>query len=276
MRTELAEILISLGAAEEALQMLEDAFASQAVNAVTYSIIARLLANKGDLDGARSAIDNGLSIEPGNGVLLKFSATLAEGRPLELESIARKTMVEAVQEDEQDNLTLELARSGRLRRLRQRLGIDDTAVDELKEVLQSDPNFAYAQILAARYGIWHASGQALPPVAAAFEELLAAGDLKKLQALTEHMPKLESLILLARAILGDAVAAADIADRLRGPNAIDDPQAIQILRHRFQPVFQLIEGGLEPLDAVGKCANELRIAIYDTNEAVSAPELMVA
>ena len=90
------------------------------------------------------------------------------------------------------------------------------------------------------------------------------------------MPRLEALILLARAILGDEETADAIANRLRNPSAADDEQAIGILRDRFQPVFELIEGGLKPAEAVSKCANQLRIAIYDTNEATSAPELMVA
>lgn len=90
------------------------------------------------------------------------------------------------------------------------------------------------------------------------------------------MPQLESLILLARAILGDEVAARELAGRLRDPSHADDRQALEILRGRFEPVFALIDGGLDPADAVNKCADQLRIAIYDTNEALSAPELMVA
>jgi hypothetical protein len=153
---------------------------------------------------------------------------------------------------------------------------DDSALEELKEILKSDPNFAYAQILAARHRLWHASEQTLPPVAAAFEEALAAEDLETLKALTATMPRLESLVLLARAILGDIDAANEVAERLRDASDGIDDQASEILRDRFQPVFQLIDGGLEAAEAIAKCADKLRIAIYDTNEALSAPELMAA
>lgn len=276
MRTELAEILIALDQPDEALNLLESTLKTPAHNSVTDTILARLLAHKGDLEAAHSAIDDGLAIDDGNTVLLQLRALLDEGKPLPLVATARNRAVNNVGVGFHDSTIVELERSGSLRRLRQRVQSDASAVEELREILNSDPIFAYAQILAARHKLWHASEQVLPPVAASFEEALANEDLEKLIALTEQMPRLESLILLARAILGDKVAAREVADRLRNPNAADDEQAIDILRSRFQPVFELIDGGLEPADAVNKCSDQLRIAIYDTNEALSAPELLAA
>lgn len=276
MRTELSEILIALGRPEEAFDILEDAIASNAISSFTYGMLARLSASKGDLDAARSAVDDGLEVDPDDRTLLNFLALLDEGKTPSLASAARKMVVDGVEVAAQDNVIMAIERTGRLRSLRQRLSTDDSAVEELKGILGSDPNFAYAQILAARQKIWHASEHGLPSMAASFEEALAYEDLERLQALTEQLPRLESVILLARAILGDTVAASEVASRLLGSSTGEDAQAVLLLRPRFQPVLRLIEGGLEPSEAVAKCADQLRTAIFDTNEALSVPELMVA
>lgn len=276
MRNELAEILIAVDRPDEALSLLESALEATVYDIVTYSVLSRIYANLGNEDAARRAIDAGLSMESENFDLLRGLDCLNKGEPLPLVATARKRVVDAVDTDAHDSTLLELEQSGSLRRLRHRLQSENSAVDELTEILNSDPNFAYAQILAARYKLWHSSDQTLPPVAAAFEEALANEDLEKLIALTEQMPRLESLILLARAILGDGAAAREVADRLRSPNSSDDEQAIEILQSRFEPVFELIDSGVEPPEAVTKYFDRLRIAIYDANEAVSAPELLAA
>lgn len=278
MRTELAEILIALERPNEALSLIEGALEAGTCDVVTYSILVRLLANRGDIGEARSAIDDGLMIDDGDEFLLEFRTRLDKGAPLQLVANARLKVkdVTGASVKIHDPTILEFERIGKLRSLRQRLKNDVAAIEELKNILNSDPTFAYAQILAARHKLWHASEQVLPPVAAAFEEALASEDIERLSALTEKMPRLESLILLARAILGDAAAAKEVVSRLRNPTDADDEQAVNILRDRFQPVLELINGGLEPADAVNSCVDQLRIAIYDTNEALSTPELMVA
>lgn len=277
LRNGLAEMLIALERLDEALHLVEGAVKAGAFDATTYSIQSRLHSNFENEVSARQALQAGLNLEPENHDLRRGLELLNEGRTLPLVAKARKMAATIVEEVTTDNDTVtELRRSGNLRSLRDHLQSDDSAILELAEILKSDPTFAYAQILAARHALWHASDHTLPPVAAAFEEALAREDLESLQALRERMPQLESLILLAKAILGDVVAASEVAERLNSPTAADDQQAILLLRRRFQPVFKLIDSGLEPSDAVTKCADHLRVAIYDTNEAVSAPELMVA
>ena len=90
------------------------------------------------------------------------------------------------------------------------------------------------------------------------------------------MPELTALILLARAILGDAAAAREVADRLGRQNTDVDYEVVEILRPRFKPVLDLIDGGVDASEAVFNHAHSLRIAIYDANEAVSEPTLLVA
>jgi tetratricopeptide (TPR) repeat protein len=276
MRNELAEILIVLDRPNEALVLLEDALQAQVFNFVTHSILSRLYSHFGSEEAALQAINTGLNLEPKNHDLESGLARLKAGAPLPLFADGRKKVLDAVGVHLQPKLNFELARSGQLRSFRQRLQRDSEALQELKEVLETDPDFAYAQILAARYKLWHASEHVLPPVAAAFEEALAFEDTEKLISLVEKMPRLKSLILLAQAILGDAGAAEQVANRIRNPSNADNEVAIDILRVRFQPVFALMDGGLEPGEAVIQCANQLRIAIYDTNEALSSSELLAA
>jgi tetratricopeptide (TPR) repeat protein len=275
-RNELAEILISLGRPQDALTLLEGSVQVHVFDVVTYSVLSRIYANFGNEPAARTAIKNGLIMEPDNRDLHLSLKNLDEGRPLPLVANARKAVIDAVDTDAKDITLSELKRSGKLRDLRQRLQNDRAATEELKEILITDPTFAYAQILAARHKIWHVSDDGLPIFAAAFEDALAKEDLKKLDALTEQMPKFKSLTLLAKAILGDASAAEEVANLLRHPGIEDDKAALEILSARFQPVFKLINGGRSATEAIHTCSSELRIAIYDTNEAISAPELMAA
>lgn len=276
VRNELAEILLALDRSDDALTLLEDSLQVQVFNAVTYMILSRIYANFGNEDAAREALSAGLVMAPEMRELHLGLRNLNAGKPLPLVANARKRVVDAVDNDTQDITLYELRRSGKLRDLRQHLQNDDTTFKELKEILTSDPTFAYAQILAARHKLWHASDYGLPVVAAAFEDALANEDRDKLAALTERMPRLKSLILLAQAILGDAAAAEEVASLLHNPGGTDDKIAIDILCARFQPAFKLIDGGLSAAEAISMCASQLRIAIYDTNEALSAPELMAA
>lgn len=276
MRNELAEILIALGKLDEARKSLEAAVDAQACNAVTYAILARLHANRGDVASARQAIEFGLSIDEGNAIPTQWLQNLDGGKQLPLVASARNRVVKAVGSSPEDLTLSAVERGGNLRRFRDRLKTQDAALSELKEILEADPTFAYAQILAARHGLWKAAEQGLPPVAAAFEEALADEDTVRLKALTEQLPRLASLILLARAILGDEAAADEVSKRLLHPDGSEDPREVEILRVRFEPVFKLIDGGLRPIEAIAQSAASLRIAIYDTNEALAAPELMVA
>jgi len=276
-RNELAEILIARNQLDEALSVIHGALDAGTFDHYTYAILARLLAHKGETKAAKQAIDDGLDIAADDGgALLSARSLLAKGKPLQLVASARQKIVDTMAVSTHDSIALALEHSAKLRRLRPRLQDHDSAMEELQQILNSDPNLAYAQILAARHKLWHASEQALPPVAAAFEEALAAADLETLKALTARMPRLESLVLLARAILGDIDAANEVAERLRDDGESKDDQAAEILRERFRPVFQLIDGGLDAVVAIAKSAHKLRIAIYDTNEALSAPELIAA
>lgn len=276
MRNELAEILIACGQWAEAKALLDSSLQSGAFDVVTYAILARIAANKGDLVAARNRVEEGLTIDQGDAILLHMRKFLDGNKSLPLVAGSRQRTLEAIATSQDDPTLAELVRGGNLRWLRQRLQSDSSALAELKQILSNDPTFAYAQILAVRYGIWHSEKDTLPGFAIAFEQALASEDSERLKALGEQMPKLEALILLARALLGDADAATQLDKKLRSPSSVDDERAIGVIRSNYRPVLELIDGGAPPVEAIAKHADRLRIAVYDTNEAMAAPTLLAA
>ncbi len=275
MRTELAEILIACKRTDDALNLMEASIEADVSNVVSFSILSRLHSHTGDAVAARDAVDCGLDIDPHDFGLLNALDALNNNRPLVLVSTARQRVIDSMDEPSHRQPS-EIERSGTLRGLRNRLAKDQAALNELKSILDNDPTFAYAQLLAARHGIWESTENQLPLFAAAFEEALASEDLIRLEALTQQQPRLASLILLARAILGDETAATEVTNRLRRPDGSEDARMTRTLRHRFEPVLTLVDNGLSAVEAIGKRSQSLRVAIYDTNEILAVPELMRA
>lgn len=162
-------------------------------------------------------------------------------------------------------------RYGRLRRLRFRLDSDDAATQEAARVEfaqlpAEDRHTAYAGLLITRYRIGGPDQDALPGFASAFERALADEDQVRLQGLTQEFPRLEALTLLARAILGDAVAAAEVAHWVQNAAPASEPVAMAGLRATLRPLLSVIQGGGELLSAarpmlvlIAREANEANI-----------------
>ncbi|MEQ8480362.1 MAG: hypothetical protein RIC18_06875 [Hoeflea sp.] len=275
-RNQLAEVLIADEREAEAREVISAAMADGVADVATFAMLARLSAHEGDFDGAQRAVAQGLLIDPYNKILLNQQSSLEHGKAPPLVSAAYRARKASGDVGATDSTLEGVLRDGALRALRSRLDDDENARAELKRVLTEDPTFAYAQLLAARHKLWSAESDMLPTVAAAFEGALADKDLSRLAALAERAPKLEALILLARALFGDVDAAREIAARLaRGDDAPDD-RGLQILRARLRPMLTAIDGGKTAVDAIQDNADRVRQALYDANEAQSAPELMAA
>lgn len=275
-RTQLAEVLIAVEREAEARDVISTAIADGVADVATYAILARLRAHEGDFDGARQAFTQGMKIDPHNQVLLSQQSFLEHGKAPPLVSAAYRARKASGDVGATDSTLEGVLRDGALRALRSRLDDDENARAELERILTEDPTFAYAQLLAARHKLWSAESGVLPTVAAAFEGALADEDLEQLAALAERAPKLEALILLARALFGDADAAREIAAHLRRDADNRDDRGLQILRTRLRPVLTAIDGGKTAVDAIQDNADCVRQALYDANEAQSAPELMAA
>jgi len=137
---------------------------------------------------------------------------------------------------------------GNLRRLSFRLSrnndnMSNETLNELQRIFQENPKFAYAKLLAVRHRIWAIQTDTLPSFAAAFEDALATEDRKKLEILAARQPRLEVLILVAQALLGDADAQQKVEQWLRQTETAEGARnrwpscsfPSRAARHRGQP-----------------------------------------
>ena len=167
----------------------------------------------------------------------------------------------------------DVVRFGAMRRLRSRLEQGDSegrqsALEEVRRVLEEDPTFAYAAVLAARHNIWRVESNTLPPFAAAFEHALASEDRRKLEELATRQPRLEALVLVARAVLGDAEAAGKIEEWLRTPDGDKIEHTLTGLRARLQPVLRMIDGGQTAPDSINALRASVIAALHDANQSL--------
>jgi tetratricopeptide (TPR) repeat protein len=258
-RTQLAELLIFEDRASEAASVVDATIRALPKNAVPYVIRARLESHAGRLDNAKSAVKDGLELDPHEPVLNQFAQRLKQGEKLPLKSQAFRTVGKGAQTKDviaavSDADLAEVLRIGTMRQLRFRLEFargdeHQRAVKELQKILREDPTFAYAELLAARHRVWEAKAVVLPSFAAAFEDALATEDRENLERLARRQPRLEALILVAQALLGDAEAQRKTELWLREPQIADKEPAIAGLHSDLRRVLRVIEGGRSLKDA---------------------------
>jgi hypothetical protein len=272
-RNQLAELLIIKDQIPDAMSHVEGV-SGDARNSVTYSILTRLRSYNGDQQLAMEAVKRGLVLDPMNRGLLALKALLERGQPLPLKATELEQPLPSSDTSdghEADPALVTAIRSGRVRRLRFRLetGSDKAsttdAVAELREFLHEDPNFAYAELLAARQGIWKAQSSAPPSFAAAFEEALRVEDRAKLEQLAKSQPRLDALTLVARAVLGDENAARQVETWLRSELPKEAP-ALEVLRTEMRPVLQTIDGGLSARETFIRYRETIVASLHDANE----------
>jgi hypothetical protein len=154
-------------------------------------------------------------------------------------------------------------------------GHDDAAIAEVRELLAEEPDFAYAQLLAVRAGIWAAEEAELASVPAAFERALGDEDAQTLASLAKRAPKLEALTLVARALFGDVDAQDRIADWL-AESATDEPVPVADMR----PRLRVILGGATNADDVATGLSSQRDKVLTilrrVNEALIDSDLIAA
>jgi hypothetical protein len=90
------------------------------------------------------------------------------------------------------------------------------------------------------------------------------------------MPRLEALIFVARAVLGDEEAASWVEGWLRkGPERSEEP-AVTALRTLMRPVLRVIEGGKSAAVAIAERRADVVHALHDANEATLGDALLAA
>jgi tetratricopeptide (TPR) repeat protein len=282
-RTQLAELLIAENRIAEAIVIVDNIFIAGLEDAVPYALRARLYYHEGKNELARDTVRRGLELNPANDVLLDLQYALDHGEPLFLKSFALERPLPSESTSDalpSDPVLTVVLRSGSVRRLRFRLEHEiDTAADalaELRRMLGEDPTFAYAELLAVRYGAWESESNALPSFASAFEEALRAEDRAKLEQLAKFQPRLEALILVARAVLGDEDAALEVEAWLRVKPATREAQAVSTLRAGLSPILRVIEGGLSPREALASHREAVMTTLHDANEAGLDEDILLA
>jgi len=300
-RNQLAELMISADRLTEAEAVVDAAFAAGAADEATYALRARLQSHRGLVQDATATVRDGLARSPANAVLQDYQRILASGRPLRLLASAAQphprlavprqeggardvadkdgplgenVLGDATLEGNEvgtDGVGLDDARRyGRLRQLRARAEANDPAVrqaalDEVRVILRDDPAFAYAGILAVRFGAAGAN-DALPSFAVAFEQALAQGDRLRLEALARQQPRLQALTLVARAMLGDDSAAWLVDALLKAPADRHEARPVALLRAGLKTLLTAANDVPAP-QAILRHRDAILRHLYDANEA---------
>lgn len=283
-RTQLAEMLIALDRCEEARTVIDRCFEEGLINEVVYALRIRLIAHLDGIEAARDVAAVAVEEFPKDGVLARYTDQLdRKVKPTLIAARYRANPLTPASDaltapaDAEGGTVVRLRELASARALGDRLmsGYSDTAVIEVRELLAEEPDFAYAQLLAVRAGIWAGEAEALASVPAAFERALVEEDALIFARLAERAPKLEALTLVARALFGDCGAQSRIADWL-AESVKDEPSPIADMR----PRLRVILGGGTGADAVAaglsakrdKVLNVLRLV----NEALIDSDLIAA
>jgi tetratricopeptide (TPR) repeat protein len=283
-RCQLAEVLIAADRLTEAEAIVDAAFRANVLDGATFALRARLQSHRGQATEAAATLREGLIRFPSSTALHEYERILAAGRPLSVRPVSHDfeplpaPLPQSVPTD--DPALADASRNGRVRRLRFRSEsqdppVRDAALADITTILRDDPTFAYAELLAARHGLWQAEANTLPSFAAAFEQALAEGDRARLEELAKRQPRLEALTLLARAVLGDEQAAWLVDRFLRAEPASEEARSVMVLRQGLQPY--LAEPDQEPIrDWLTRHRDTALRVLHDANEAGLADRLLAA
>ena len=283
-RTQLAEMMIALDRCEEARTVVDQCFEEGLVNEVVYALRIRIIAHLDEIDAARNVAAVAVEQFPEDGVLADYAARLyRDERPgliaarYQANPLTPASIELTASADAEDGTVVRLREMASARALGDRLmsGLDDVAVAEVRELLAEEPDFAYAQLLAVRAGIWTGEEAELASVPAAFERALGEEDTQIFARLAERAPKLEALTLVARALFGDFDAQDRIADWL-AEAARDEAGPVADMR----PRLRVILGGATDANAVAAGLSAQRDKVLTVlrrvNEALIDSDLIAA
>lgn len=283
-RTQLAEMLIALDRCEEARTVIDWCFEEGLVDEVVHSLHIRLAAHLDGIEAAREAVVSSVQEFPESRFLTDYEEMLGRDQVPWLTAVryqrhplARDSNGSAYFAGSDSDTIVRLRDLAKAHALADRLsaGADEETVAEVTAFLAEEPDFAYAQLLAVRAGIWTSEQAELASVPAAFERALADEEAQVLARLAERAPKLEALTLVARALFGDVDAQDRIADWL-SEDEMDEPGPIADMR----PRLRVILGGATSADdvATGLSAQRDKVlsVLRRVNEALIDSDLIAA
>lgn len=283
-RTQLAEMLIALDRCEEARTVVNRCFEEGLVNEFVHAMRIRLIAHLDGIDAARDVAAVAREQFPDNQVLAHYANLLGQQKMPSLIAVryqdhplASDSSASVDGADFESDTIVRMHQLAKARSLGDRLsvGADMAAVADVRALLVEDPNFAYAQLLAVRAGIWADEATELASVPAAFERALGEEDAESLAILAQRAPKLEALTLVARALFGDVEAKDRIADWL-SETATDEAGPVTAMR----PMLRVILGGATDADGVATGLSSRRDKVLTVlrraNEALIDTDLIAA
>ena len=283
-RAQLAEMLIVLDRCEEARTVVDRCFSEGLVNEFVHALRIRLAANLDGIESARDAAAAAVEEFPDDKLLADFKSKLGNGEKLWVTSfhyqdhpLRPDSNASAATGESGGGMVIRLEELAHARTLGERLiaGPDAAAVAEVTALLAKEPDFAYAQLLAVRAGIWAAEETELASVPAAFERALGAEDIQSLVRLAERAPKLEALTLVARALFGDVDAQDRISDWL-SETATYEAGPVTAMR----PMLRVILGGATDADGVAAGLSSQRDKVLSVlrrvNEALIDSDMIAA
>lgn len=264
-RNQLALLLSKLpNRADDAKRLLRETLQRFPNNTVAAHQLAILLARRAEsLNEAEALLQKLLQDEPDNQAtrarLERFVSIRAQGadgdpsfadtetRP---EPSAEPEVEEDLQEDETDSLFTTVIRGGRLRRMAAYMSwnciSEDRALEEVRDILATDPNSSYARYLHEQLTGQASSEEAIDvgvgDFGVAFIDALRTKDPKRLARLEEQYPDPTQLYDLARVILfADVEAAKQTVDWL-SRRSVGESRPIVALRGFLQ---QRLDGAIE-------------------------------
>lgn len=283
-RNQLAEMLIALDQCDEARTIVDQCFLAGLADEVTHSLRIRLTAHLDGIGAAQHVAAAAVEEFSANRILANYAERLGhEEKPV---LVAARYLENPLIPASDALNTLEDAGGGTVVRLRElafartlgdRLtsGHDDAAIAEVRKLLAEAPDFAYAQLLAVRAGIWGGEEAELASVPAAFERALGDADAHTLARLAERAPKLEGLTLVARALFGDLDAQGRIIDWL-AEAAKNESGPVADMRSRLRVI---LGGATKPDDVANRLLSQHEKVLTDlrwVNEAQIDSDLIAA
>ena len=177
---------------------------------------------------------------------------------------------EEVPTDPSEVLPSEVVQLGTIRRLRFELesGAEEerkSTLQRLEEIIRQPNPSIYAELLAVREGILDDAVGPNNGFAFAFERALREEDVATLDELCKTYPRLEALIVVAKAIFGDRLAISEIQTAISSGDDALHP-AVRVMRQRLRRHLSVVEGGASQ-DNVIEVKSEIRAALHDATEA---------
>ena len=205
--TSLAEILVVENRLDEPMALLKNRPSVSAANEVTHALFASQHSHFGNKELAYDALHESMGMT-GTPALRHDEDLFDSRQSLPLVSRSFEQHFQRNQQPPPRPETSALAQAMRPAKLSQIwLSLEtetdarrDEALSELPRILEEEPTFAYAELLAARQGICKAEGHGLPGFASAFEEARRTEDRAAFEQRSQKTHRLKALIRVAQAL----------------------------------------------------------------------------